>query len=624
MRMKDGLILLVLIAVAQLWVNGPEWVEAVSGYKDATGRYDTVKVEQGKHSEVSHAHFDSAGIDSLTAEDVWMNNVTINGTFVGGATGTVMRDSLDLTTRYIYVLQSFSGGVSAQSYKDAAGTTLSATFSEANSALDGISVNVTAANLSELTGAGATTLHSHGGGGMANNDTTDTLIVNEYLNAKDAVSVFESVSVGASWSDASTPSVVKQNNAAGHIRYINDTIDTMYVHGSGNGSVSAAYWLILGAPDNWNSDGKDFIALDGENSRIGMGVRNPSYDFEISGGDVLIGASQRNQGETVGMRYYFDAGVNSENFWNLYYAKGSTNGDTIVAAQFVQQNGTSPNTGAGWGWQIKDEGDNARQTVMWISDNATVSINDEDHGSGVNYDWDFQNQNRGDSLLTVYGGTQFVGGTRHQGDIWADDNIRLGTGGDLGGDLCIVFSEGTSPTSNGPALWGESIGAGDLEIWGQDGAGNKAAITANVAVYPEELAVDQIHPYVTQEENAHAGIRTFKATHRAYKILEKMAHDLGYLDPDSLLIAFEEIPVKDWDEMEQSKYDQRELEIANWVTMRDSLAAECTELKKDVGVRFKTDSDCGGMVPDIKEAPLDYVKRPEPAWITKSRAVQGR
>lgn len=76
-------------------------------------------------------------------------------------------------------------------WEDAAATELSPTFSAINSAfssaLSGYSLNVTGLNLSALTGSGETSLHSHAGGngGLANNDTTDTLIVNNFLRVDD-------------------------------------------------------------------------------------------------------------------------------------------------------------------------------------------------------------------------------------------------------------------------------------------------------------------------------------------------------------------------------------------------------------------------------------------------------
>lgn len=72
-------------------------------------------------------------------------------------------------------------------WEDAAATELIPTFSAINSAfssaLSGYSLNVTGANLSILTGAGETALHSHanGNGGIANSDTTDSLFIDEQL-----------------------------------------------------------------------------------------------------------------------------------------------------------------------------------------------------------------------------------------------------------------------------------------------------------------------------------------------------------------------------------------------------------------------------------------------------------
>lgn len=65
------------------------------------------------------------------------------------------------------------------------GTELEPTFSEINSAfssaLSGLSANATGTNISILVDGGSTALHSHAGGGLANSDTTDSLLISKFL-----------------------------------------------------------------------------------------------------------------------------------------------------------------------------------------------------------------------------------------------------------------------------------------------------------------------------------------------------------------------------------------------------------------------------------------------------------
>jgi hypothetical protein len=101
-----------------------------------------------------------------------------------------------------------------------------------------------------------------------------------------------------------------------------------------------------------------------------------------------------------------------------------------------------------------------------------------------------------------------------------------------------AFSSAPSPStiSTRAQIWAEDIGGAGIELWGIDGSGNIAAITPNVNSYPADMAVSSTRPYVTQSDNRNTHIRTYKASHRAYEILQEIAWREGLIPRDEFLI----------------------------------------------------------------------------------------
>jgi len=221
------------------------------------------------------------------------------------------------------------------------------------------------------------------------------------------------------------------------------------------------------------------------------------------------------------------------------------------------------------------------------------------------------------------------------GAFYSTNNILLGTENSHGGDLSIVISTGTSPTetvTGAAALFVEDI-AGSAEMRVRDEADNVTTISANVGGYPASLAVDALHPYAAMFENSRVGLRTYMATRRAYKLLQQMAHAGGFLSADSTIIAEVDISVRDWDADQEQLRIKHQLLRDAWflernrlIALSDSILANWEEPAEAPILRAlgHTIEPPLPKIPDLKDAPPLYEKKPRPAWITESLRRQGK
>lgn len=215
----------------------------------------------------------------------------------------------------------------------------------------------------------------------------------------------------------------------------------------------------------------------------------------------------------------------------------------------------------------------------------------------------------------------FKDSTFFAGPISAESNLMIGGTSGYGSDLSVVISVGDTPNTtpaNATVLTTVDVGgSAELGVW--DEADNFSILSANVEKFPDALAVDTSHPYAKRYENRRVGLRTFIAERRAFLLLQEMAHNGGFLPLDSLIVAEENIPVKDWDTAEEEARLHSVTVRERWFTKRTKIIA-LSDSMLSAGWPTKELP----VIPSIEDAPPIYVKKPRPDWVTRSLQHQGK
>jgi len=199
-----------------------------------------------------------------------------------------------------------------------------------------------------------------------------------------------------------------------------------------------------------------------------------------------------------------------------------------------------------------------------------------------------------------------------------------------GARLAIVFSPGETATeslSDVALIQAKDIG-GTVEIIGQDEAGNVAAITRNIEFYPAAMELSDSRPYVTESHNIRTKAQTYIAEHRAFELLQLWAWENGNLPQNKFIILHKDVSAqvpmvqsqylrdkkaREWDAGEESKLARSRLSLVRWMDRRRRIIAVSDSLL-DAGIDFVF---CPA-IPDLKNAPAVYEKKPQPARITTS------
>ena len=411
---------------------------------------------------------------------------------------------------------------------------------------------------------------------------------------------------------------------------VNDE-DTVYVNtGWSGGSFFSGHHLILGDNQSGHDDvWSPFLHVGKRGGNLGLGVRNPTRDFEIGTGEITI----NHQAEATNDLGYDIEILTSEGanghagYFDVLYGD-SYSGSKELYRHVVRVGSTSPNTSAMSVWYIKNSNPDALTEVMWLDDEGHLVVNGKDsdgsaHPDNRTYSADFIIGNRADSTFEVNGGSEFNGSIAANKHISVQDNVLMGAPTVNGSDMAVAFASGSSPsgaTAGSAYIWAESIAAGDMEIWAMDDAGNKSSLTSNVSDYPEDLAADEQHPYVTYHEQKFIGVETYIAMHTMAKLVEQLAHREGLLAADERIIVQRAFTPLDWDAAEERARRASEDRFNEWYDQRMEKVALHDSLNA-IG-QFEHAASIATTIPPIAEMPMVHKKRSKPTWLKDAEVAR--